>query len=228
MEEGARSAEAYMRSTGMELPDDFYLKIMDARRFAHEKSEEEREEHIADDAMSFLLQFFGYPASKMDPAVLKRAVDIFYAPEMTAWELLPGVKEMLQELHTSGYKLAIVANYNCERVFQRSIDYLGIRPYLDATISSASVEFRKPDENLFNLILERWDALPYEIIVVGDSLAHDIQGGIDLGALTVLAQFGATAQVAFDNAALAEVVRPDAVISEWRQFTAHVNKWTAA
>ena len=54
----------------MELPDDFWRNIIEARIFAYTKSEEEQEEHIADDAMSFLLQFFGYPASQMDFDVL--------------------------------------------------------------------------------------------------------------------------------------------------------------
>ncbi|MEZ4559501.1 MAG: hypothetical protein R2854_24205 [Caldilineaceae bacterium] len=65
LDEGARNAEAYMRSTGMDLPPDFNANIIEARRFALEKSDEEKEEHIADDAMSFLLQFFGYPASHL-------------------------------------------------------------------------------------------------------------------------------------------------------------------
>ena len=108
----------------MELPADFWQPMIEARRFAQEKSEEEHEEHIADDALSFLLQFFGYPASKMEPEVLKRAVDIFYAPEMTAWQLNPGALDLLKLLHRENYKLAVIANYNCDRVFQRTIDYL--------------------------------------------------------------------------------------------------------
>ena len=87
LEEGAKAAEAYMRAADMDdLPADFWTQIIEARRFGQEKSEEEQEEHIADDAMSFLLQFYGYPASRLDPAVLRRTVDIFYAPEMTAWQ----------------------------------------------------------------------------------------------------------------------------------------------
>ncbi len=145
LEEGARAAEAFMRSRGMELPADFWRNIVEARRFAEEKSEEEREEHIADDAMSFLLQFFGYPASKLDPAILQQAVDIFYAPEMTAWRLLPQALDTLVGLRGANFKLAIIANYNCDRVFQRTVDFLGLRDYLDICLSSASVEYRKPD-----------------------------------------------------------------------------------
>jgi putative hydrolase of the HAD superfamily len=225
MAEGAKNAEAYMRSTGMELPDEFWENIIEARRFAAEKSEEEGEEHIADDAMSFLLQFFGYPASQMDPDVLKRAVDIFYAPEMTAWQAAPHALELLQTLHADGYKIAVLANYNCDRVFQRIIDFLGFRPYLDVCITSASVEHRKPDEKLFNLVLEHWDVLPYEVVVVGDSLSHDIRGGLELGALTVQVSGPTDAQTEHDNAQLADQVQPDAVIEDLAQLPALVHAW---
>jgi FMN phosphatase YigB (HAD superfamily) len=228
MEAGARAAADYMRSTGMELPDDFWHNIVEARRFSQEKSDEEQEEHIADDAMSFLLQFFGYPASQMDPQVLQRAVDIFYAPEMTAWQLRPGVKELLQLLHAQGYKLATITNYNADRVFQRTIDYLCIRPYLDICLSSASVEYRKPDTKIFDIALQRWDALAYEVVVVGDSLAEDIVGGIELGALTVLVEQSTTPQVIFSNEQLASQVRPDASISDLAALPQLLYQWATS
>lgn len=225
MAEGAQAAEAYMRSTGMELPAGFWQQIVEARRFAQEKSDEEQEEHIADDAMSFLLQFYGYPASRMDPDVLRRAVDIFYAPEMHAWRLHPGALEMLKTLHAAKYKLAILANYNCDRVFQRTIDYLKLRPYLDLCLTSASVEYRKPDPQIFHLVLTQWEALPYEIVVVGDDLRRDIQGGIEVGALTVQTPWATNAQVQFDNAALATTVKADAMIDTLAQLPALIQAW---
>jgi HAD superfamily hydrolase (TIGR01509 family) len=225
LEEGAKASADYMRSVGMELPDDFWNNIIEARRFAEEKSEEESEEHIADDAMSFLLQFFGYPASRMDLDILHRAVDIFYAPEMSAWRLRPGVKPLLKALQAEGYKLALMTNYNCDRVFQRSIDYLGIRPYLDLCICSASVEYRKPDAKIFQIALDRWDALAYEVVVVGDSLADDIAGGIQLGALTVLVDQPTSTQVTFSNEQLASQVKPDARITEFQQLPHLLQQW---
>lgn len=225
MADGAKAAEAYMRSTGMELPDDFWTNIVEARRFAEEKSEEENEEHIADDAMSFLLQFFGYPVSKMDPDVLRQAVDLFYAPEMTAWRLRPGAKELLKTLHEQGFKLAVMTNYNCDRVFQRTVDYLGIRPYLDLCLCSAAVEYRKPDAKIFEIALDQWDALPYELVLVGDSLRQDIQGGIELGALTAWLDATEDAQVAFDNEQLAAEVTPDATLHRLDELPAHIARW---
>jgi FMN phosphatase YigB (HAD superfamily) len=226
MESGAQAAEAYMRSTGMELPPDFAPNIVEARRFAEEKSLEEKEEHLADDALSFLLQFYGYPTSRMDPQVLKQAVDIFYAPEMTAWRLAPGAKQMLESLRAGGYKLALLANYNCDRVFQRTVDYLGVRSYFDVCLCSAAVEYRKPDTNFFQIVLDRWDALPYEVVVVGDSLLDDVQGGLELGALTVWVQGVTTEQVEQQNQMLAEQVKPDAVVVALEKVPELVRQWS--
>lgn len=228
MAAGAQAADRYMRSTGMELPADFWPNIVEARRFAQEKSEEEQEEHLADDALSFLLQFFGYPASKLDPAVLHTAVDLFYAPEMSAWRLRPGAAAMLGALQAANYKLALLTNYNCDRVFQRTVDYLGLRPFFDLCLSSASVEHRKPDSQFFNLVLERWDALPYEVVVVGDSLLHDIQGGLELGSLTVQCRGALSAQIAHHNTQLQDKVKPDAVIDNLSQLPAIIAAWADA
>uniref|UniRef100_A0A7C1J9I6 HAD family hydrolase n=1 Tax=Caldilinea aerophila TaxID=133453 RepID=A0A7C1J9I6_9CHLR len=226
MMEGARAAEAYMRSVGMALPENFAEKIVEARRFAEEKSAEEQEEHLADDAMSFLLQFFGYPASRMDPQVLRQAVDIFYAPEMTAWRLRPSVHETLEALQAAGYKLALLTNYNCDRVFQRSVDYLGLRRYFDLCLSSASVEYRKPDPTFFQIALDRWECLAYEVVVVGDSLQEDIRGGIELGALTVLVRGATRPQVIHDNMRLAHEITPDAVIDDLSALPELIRAWT--
>jgi putative hydrolase of the HAD superfamily len=226
MAEGARAADAYLRSTGMTLPDDFATHMVEARRFAEKKSADEQEEHIADDALSFLLQFFGYPASRMDPVVLQRAVDIFYAPEMTAWRLVDGARQTLQSLRAEGYKLALLANYNCERVFQRTIDYLGLRADFDVCLCSASVEYRKPDTRFFQIALDHWDMLAYEVVVVGDSLLHEIKGGIDLGTMTVQVNGATTAQVMHDNAVYAARIVPDATITHLDQLVPLVLEWS--
>jgi HAD superfamily hydrolase (TIGR01509 family) len=225
LKSGAEAAEAYMRSTGMDLPPDFAPNIVEARRFAEEKSTEEKEEHLADDALSFLLQFYGYPASRMDPQVLRQAVDIFYAPEMTAWRLAAGARQVLESLRADGCRLALLANYNCDRVFQRTIDYLGLRPYFDVCLCSAAVEYRKPDPRFFQIVLDRWDALPYEVVVVGDSLVDDVQGGLELGALTAWMNGATSPQVAQQNQLVAHQVQPDAVAHNLEELPAVVRQW---
>lgn len=226
MEEGARTAQSYMESTGMELFPEFWEQIIDARLFAAKKSEEEEEEHIANDTMSFLLQFCGYPASRMDEKVLHASVELFYAPEMTGWKLADGVLPTLEELQAMGLKLAIVANYPCERVFQRTIDYLQLRPYFDMILCSASVEWRKPNPEIFQPILDRWDLQPYEAAVVGDSMKHDVYGGHQLGTMTVHCRiFEPDPQMVYDDEQLTGTCQPDAEVDDFRQLTGIARSW---
>ncbi len=224
MVEGGKNAVGYMRATGMDLYDTFWEQMIEARTFAEFKSDEEQEEHIANDTLSFLLQFFNYPASRMDPNVLKSAVDMFYAPEMVAWQLLPQAKETLAELQSQGYKLALIAHYSCERVFQRIVDYLGLRPYFDLVVCSAGVEWRKPVPDIFQLAATRWDAMPHELVVVGDSLAHDILGGLELGAMTVQTQL-VPGPISEADALLADQIAPDATITSLDQLPGIIHEW---
>lgn len=226
MAQGARTAQQFLEAQGLELFPEFWESVIEARRFALHKSEEEEEEHIANDTMSFLLQFCGYPASRMDEKVLGAAVDLFYAPEMTDWALLPAVPETLDALRKLGVRLAIAANYPCERVFQRTLDYLHLRPYFDMVLCSASVEWRKPGAEIFDLILQHWNLRPHEIAVVGDSLKHDVAGGQQLGALTVLCQVAEPdTQTAFDNQQLRKRIRPDATLEAWPALVDMVRTW---
>lgn len=222
MREGAQTAVAYMRSTGMtDLPDEFQDHLIEARIFAETKSDDEQEEHTADDTLSFLLQFVGYPASRMNEDVLRRAVDLFYAPEMTAWEPMPGAFELLQQLNAAGFPLAVIANYASDRIFQRIVDYTGLRPFLDVCLSSAAVEWRKPDQQIYDVALQRWDAEPYEIVCVGDSLKHDVAGGQAIGALTVLCRMIPLAE----DQRLVDSIEPDAVIEELPELPALIETW---
>ena len=219
---GAQTAVTYMRSTGMtDLPDEFSEHLVEARRFAETKSDDEQEEHTADDTLSFLLQFFDYPASRMNEEVLRRAVDLFYAPEMTSWEPMPGAIDLLQNLRGEGFPLAVIANYASDRIFQRIIDYTGLRTYLDVCLSSAAVEWRKPERDIYDAVLERWDAEPYELVCVGDSLKHDVAGGQEIGALTVQCRMIPLAE----DQHLVDSIKPDAVIEELSELPALIEMW---
>ena len=105
------------------------------------------------------------------------------------------------------------------------LQHIALTPEGPQLLTSAAVEYRKPDEKFFNLVLERWDALPYEVVVVGDSLLHDIKGGIELGALTVQTTFETDAQVTHDNARVDGQIAADAVLAEWRELVELVRGW---
>lgn len=233
MEQGARNAEAFMRSQGMDLPQDFWQYIVEARRFAAAKSEEEQEEHNANDTLSFLLQFYGYPAGQVAPEIVEEAVDIFYEPELVAWQLHRHATESLAVLRNAGYRLGIVENHSYDRIFQRTIDHLGLRRFVDLLLSSASVEYRKPDPAIFDIVLKQWDVLPYELVVVGDSPAHDIAGAVEVGAMAVRIRHSDAATVQGNPASDTHVSGannpplPDVEINSLAELPAIVAKWAS-
>ena len=149
------------------------------------------------------------------------AVDLFYAPEMTAWEPMPGAIDLLQRLRAEGFPLAVIANYPSDRIFQRIIDYTGVRSYLDVCLSSAAVEWRKPEKDIYDAVLKRWDAEPYELVCVGDSLKHDVAGGQAIGALTVHCRMIPLAE----DQRLVDSAQPDAVIEALSELPAMIQAW---
>ena len=132
---------------------------------------------------------------------------------------------MLQSLRATGCRLALLTNYNCDRVFQRTVDYLQLRPFFDLCLSSASVEYRKPDVRFLQLALDHWDFLAYETVVVGDSLLEDVRSGIEFGAQTVLVHGATSVQVQHDNARHAGDILPDAVIDDLTALPAIIAGW---
>ena len=58
--------------------------------------------------------------------------------------------------------------------------------FFNAIVASCEIGSVKPDEKIFNAILERLDLKGDEVAIAGDSLRADIQGGSKVGMKTVL------------------------------------------
>jgi beta-phosphoglucomutase len=92
---------------------------------------------------------------------------------ITPKDLLPGARELLQEIHASGMKSALgSASKNAREVIQR----LGIEALLDAVADGNSVEHQKPAPDLFLHAAELLGLSPAECVVVEDAAA-----GIEAG-----------------------------------------------
>jgi len=92
---------------------------------------------------------------------------------ITPKDLLPGARELLQEIHASGMKSALgSASKNAREVIQR----LGIEALLDAVADGNSVEHQKPAPDLFLHAAELLRLSPAECVVVEDAAA-----GIEAG-----------------------------------------------
>lgn len=91
-----------------------------------------------------------------------------YIKEITPSDLLPGARELLQQIHAAGLKNAIgSASKNAREVIER----LGIASLLDAISDGYSVEKQKPAPDLFLHAASQIGLAPHECIVVEDAAA---------------------------------------------------------
>jgi putative hydrolase of the HAD superfamily len=97
------------------------------------------------------------------------------------YEDVPGV---LRTLRASGLKIGLISNtQRCLTSFQSHFALEGI---FDVAISSFAHGYMKPHPSIFEAALRSVDARPAEAMMVGDSLAHDIEGARRLGMKAVL------------------------------------------
>ncbi|MYC75874.1 HAD-IA family hydrolase [Candidatus Poribacteria bacterium] len=123
-----------------------------------------------------------------------------YAGQM-AWELLQSghflfaansgtlyddVVPTLQDLRDSGFKLAIVSNW--ESTLDPLTERLGIAEYFDAVVASHDVRVRseKPDPHIFNYALAAVGVSVEEVVHVGDTYEADVVGAQGVGIRPIL------------------------------------------
>ena len=93
---------------------------------------------------------------------------------------MPDVKQVLEQLKSQGYQLAIVSNGGHDTRLN-TIRGLGIADYFEEIISSGLVGFSKPQPEIFQITAQRLGVLPEHCLYIGDHPVNDIQGAKNAG-----------------------------------------------
>jgi putative hydrolase of the HAD superfamily len=97
--------------------------------------------------------------------------------------LYPEVKNMLDEL-SQRYKLAALSD--AQSAWARpEMRAVGIEGYFQPIIVSGDCGYRKPDSRIFRAALDGLDALPENVLFVGNDMYRDIYGASRVGMKTV-------------------------------------------
>lgn len=95
------------------------------------------------------------------------------------WRLYDGVREVLEELRGRGYRLAILSNW--DRRLRGLLDQMELSPLFEHLIISSEVGEEKPSSRIFQAAVERMKLSPSEMLHVGDSVYHDLNGARNAG-----------------------------------------------
>ena len=112
--------------------------------------------------------------------------------------LYDDVTPALRELAARGIKVGLISNsHRCLASFQRHFELHGL---IAAALSSSEHGYLKPHPSIFESALKLLDVAAEESVMVGDSLAHDIEGARRVGMRGILVQRspGATAATPAD------------------------------
>ena len=119
------------------------------------------------------------------PGVERAARDIY--DEWAAchhFEMYPEVPEVLRSIRATGVKIGLISNtQRCLSTFAEHFELVGL---FDVSLSSYQHGFMKPHPSIFEAALRAVGSLPPEAVMVGDSLAHDIEGALAIGMRGVL------------------------------------------
>ena len=98
-------------------------------------------------------------------------------------QMLPGARELMEELKARGLKLGIVSD-GVPEAQDCKVEALGIRDLMDDILYTETLgghDFRKPNPEAFRVIQRRWGIPFSELVYIGDNPKKDFSPCLELG-----------------------------------------------
>jgi putative hydrolase of the HAD superfamily len=125
------------------------------------------------------LQQSGYAVVAEDPRIA-RAVEAYFSAFLDYASPLPETHAMLATLQQR-YRLGLLSNFTHGPAARAILDRLGLTPYLEITVISGDIGYRKPHRQTFQTLGEQFGLPGAQIAFVGDDLENDIAGARQAG-----------------------------------------------
>ena len=90
--------------------------------------------------------------------------------------VVEGGRQVIETLHSRGYKLGIISNLIGEEEIPNWLRQDGLEQYFDSVVLSSVCHIRKPDPEMYRMGCRELGLLPEECASVADNLNRDITG----------------------------------------------------
>lgn len=102
----------------------------------------------------------------------------------TSWQMYPDVLPTLDALRAHGYTLGAISDWGI--ALGPILRHLRLTHYFDCLLISATTRYAKPSPMLYDLALQRCNAIADYTLHIGDSYVQDILGARSVGITPVL------------------------------------------
>jgi HAD superfamily hydrolase (TIGR01509 family) len=167
------------RETGIAFIDRF-LRIRERNRKAADESGDEIPAGVS---LRETFRDLGLP--ELSASEVVEIVRVFFSVEEEMLQEIPGAGRMLHRLEREGVPTALLSNATDGAYIARVIERYGWTRYFRPLVVSSDIGVRKPRREAFQSVLRELPFAPEEIVMVGDSLRHDIGGGQAVGLRTI-------------------------------------------
>ena len=100
-----------------------------------------------------------------------------FLEHMTAFD---HVIPVMDQLKKRGIVIGIITDLTAH-IQYRKIAKLGLQDYIDHIVTSEEAGIEKPGRRIFELMLQKMELQPEEVLMVGDNIKKDIIGARDVG-----------------------------------------------
>ncbi len=151
-----------------------HLWLAGFREALHTHGIELGDREIAEDFFSNHDQsYLKYPHIDFDE--LLDEVRAYVHSHLETLRLYDGVQDVLEQISSSGATMALVSS-STRQLVERGLDLHGLGEYFDSIICGDDVTRHKPHPEPFLQTLSAIDALPEDVLIVGDSKVDVIAG----------------------------------------------------
>lgn len=131
--------------------------------------------------------------------------------------LFEGARELIQELHAAGYRLA-VATGKARQGLERAFEHSGLRPYFHAS-RTADETHSKPHPAMIEELLDELMTPPERALMIGDT-THDLEMARNAGIASLGAGYGAHPAESLHACAPLAVCSSFAEMAQWLKTNA--------
>ncbi|GCE11489.1 HAD family hydrolase [Tengunoibacter tsumagoiensis] len=102
----------------------------------------------------------------------------------TSWELYPDVLPTLEALQAHGYQLGVISDWGI--ALSSILHHHKLNRFFDCLLISAASRHAKPSPQLYEMALQRANAIADYTIHIGDSYIYDVLGARSVGITPIL------------------------------------------